>query len=214
MKMMGLTDFPYWLAWFIYYTIIITILAILMTILMIPMFPNSQKIFVLLYFWLYGMALFSYSIFISSFFSNGKVASIAGSLILFFSSFLILIVQGENGNKGAKHVFSIFPVVAVQLVSPIMFAFEGGGTGIRGNNVGVEYYNFKIAYCYMWLIISFFVFLILGIYLENVLPQAQGVRKPVWYLFKPSYWFPSLFLNKNDDHHHSSNDDKLDDDKF
>jgi hypothetical protein len=88
------------LAWFIYYTIIITVLAILMTLLMIPMFPNSQKIFVLLYFWLYGMALFSYSIFISSFFSNGKVASIAGSLILFFSSFLILIVQGENGNKG------------------------------------------------------------------------------------------------------------------
>lgn len=170
MRMMGLTDLPYWLAWFFYYTIIISVLSVLMTLLMIPVFPNSNFFLILIYFWLYGMALFSYSIFISSFFSNGKVASIAGSLILFFSSFLILIVADENGNKGAKHVFCIFPVVAIQLVAPIMFAFEGGGTGVQFNNVGVEYYNFKIGFCYMWLIISFFFFLILGIYLENVLP--------------------------------------------
>jgi len=170
MKMMGLTDFPYWLSWFCYYLVIITILSILMTIIMIPMFPNSNKFLIFVYFWLYGMALFSYSVFISSFFSNGKVASIAGSLVLFFSSFLILIVADEKGNQGAKHIFSLFPVVAIQLASPIMFAFEGGGTGLNFDNTNVTYYNYRVSFCFMWLIIGFFFFFVLGIYLENVLP--------------------------------------------
>jgi len=113
MKMMGLTDLPYWLSWFFYYLIVVTVISIIISLIARAIFPNSQGFFIFLYFWLYGMALFSYSIFISCFFSNGKVASIAGSLILFFSSFLILIVSDENGNKGAKHFFSIFPVVTI-----------------------------------------------------------------------------------------------------
>jgi len=122
--MMGLTDLPYWLSWFSYYIIIITILAFFMTLLMIPML-SSNKFLLFVYFWLYGMALFSYSIFIAAFFSNGKVASIAGSLILFFSAFLIQVVADPEGNVGAKHFFSIFPIVTIQLASPLMFFYEG-----------------------------------------------------------------------------------------
>lgn len=37
--------------------------------------------------------------------------------------------------------------------------------------------------------ISFFICLLLGLYLDNVLPSAYGLRKP-WYFFcSPSYWF-------------------------
>ena len=93
MKMMGLTDTPYWLSWFSYYVLIIALLSLGMMLLMIPIFNYSDLFLIWIYFFLYGMSLFSYSIFIASFFSNGKVASIAGSLILFFSSFLILIVS-------------------------------------------------------------------------------------------------------------------------
>jgi len=89
MKMMGLTDFPYWLSWFCYYFVVILVLSGLITLLLIPIFTNSNKIFIFLYFFLYGLSLFSYSVFVSSFFSNGKVASIAGSLLIFVQGFLI-----------------------------------------------------------------------------------------------------------------------------
>jgi hypothetical protein len=89
MKMMGLTESPYWFSWFTYYIIVITFLSFVMTLLMIPVIKFGNLFLIFVYFWLYGMSLFSYSIFITSFFSNGKVASIAGSLVLFFSSFLI-----------------------------------------------------------------------------------------------------------------------------
>lgn len=128
--MMGLTDAPYWLSWLSYYFIIILFLSIGMTLIMIPVFTYSNLFLIWVYFFLYGMSLFSYSLFIASFFSNGKVASIAGSLILFFSSFLILIVSDESSSVGAKHFFSIFPIVTIQLASPIMFDFEGDGVGL------------------------------------------------------------------------------------
>ena len=90
---MGLTETPYWLSWFSYYVIVITILSFVMMLLMIPVFKNTNLFLLFVYFFLFGMSLFSYSVFITAFFSNGKVASIAGSLIMFFSSFMILIVS-------------------------------------------------------------------------------------------------------------------------
>ncbi len=35
---------------------------------------------------------------------------------------------------------------------------------------------------------SFWLFSFLGIYLDNVLPGVNGIRKPFYYLFQPSYW--------------------------
>ena len=36
--------------------------------------------------------------------------------------------------------------------------------------------------------ISFALFLVVGLYLDNVLPSAFGLRKPWYFLFQPSYW--------------------------
>jgi ATP-binding cassette subfamily A (ABC1) protein 3 len=47
-------------------------------------------------------------------------------------------------------------------------------------------------------IISFFVFASLGLYLENVLPSAVGVRRPFYYPFTKAYWFDSKSENAPD----------------
>ena len=38
------------------------------------------------------------------------------------------------------------------------------------------------------LALEFVVYTLLGIYLDNVVPNENGVRKPLWYPFSPSYW--------------------------
>lgn len=113
MKMMGLTELPYWLSWYTYYFLVLLVICIAMTLLMIPVFTHSNLFLIFIYFFLFALSLFSYSIFITAFFSNGKVASIAGSLIMFFSSFLILIVQDTQSSPVGKHILSIFPLVAI-----------------------------------------------------------------------------------------------------
>eukprot|EP00350_Pseudokeronopsis_sp_OXSARD2_P004322 CAMPEP_0170541864 /NCGR_PEP_ID=MMETSP0211-20121228/1473_1 /TAXON_ID=311385 /ORGANISM="Pseudokeronopsis sp., Strain OXSARD2" /LENGTH=123 /DNA_ID=CAMNT_0010844741 /DNA_START=299 /DNA_END=666 /DNA_ORIENTATION=+ len=38
------------------------------------------------------------------------------------------------------------------------------------------------------LVISFFIFLLLGLYLDNVLPSAYGRKKSWYFCISPSYW--------------------------
>ena len=39
----------------------------------------------------------------------------------------------------------------------------------------------------------FIVYTILAVYLTEVLPDANGVRKPVFFFFMPSFWNPSAY---------------------
>jgi hypothetical protein len=65
MKIMGMSDAAYWLSWFLYYTIQVTIISLLgMLILMFYVFPNSDFDMIFLYFWIYGMSLFGFIVFI------------------------------------------------------------------------------------------------------------------------------------------------------
>ena len=83
-----------------------------------------------------------------------------------------------------------------------MLEFEGEGIGINFDTWDDYYHNYRFIYGYMWLIISFWFFLILGLYFDNVLPQAFGVRKPFYYFLLPSYWCGF----KNKEEHHRSED--------
>ncbi|EXB20714.1 ABC transporter A family member 2 [Morus notabilis] len=43
-------------------------------------------------------------------------------------------------------------------------------------------------YIYKWLLGTFFLWIVFAIYLDNVIRNASGVRKPVFYFLKPGYW--------------------------
>lgn len=34
-------------------------------------------------------------------------------------------------------------------------------------------------------------YLLLAVYIDNIMPDENGTKKPFWYLLQPSYWFPS-----------------------
>ena len=59
MKMMGMTDTPYWLSWFVYYTVINTALSLLTWALFcINVITYSNKGLILVFFWLFGESIF------------------------------------------------------------------------------------------------------------------------------------------------------------
>lgn len=41
---------------------------------------------------------------------------------------------------------------------------------------------------YLWLISTFLLWFLLAIYLDNIIPNVSGVRKPVFYFLNPGYW--------------------------
>ena len=59
MRIMGMTDFPYWMSWFIFYTVINTVVSTLCWgILLTKVINYSKSGYIWLFFWLYGEAVF------------------------------------------------------------------------------------------------------------------------------------------------------------
>ena len=69
-----------------------------------------------------------------------------------------------------------------------MGAFEVSGIGVTFGNISEIYQNYSFTWCLVMMSLSFAMFLILGLYLDNVLPSAYGRRKPFYFCLSPSYW--------------------------
>jgi hypothetical protein len=84
MRMMGMTDVPYWLSWFIYYTALNTILSVIAwLVLCINVIGASNPWYVLLFIWLYGQSVFGEIIFMQSLFSRAKFSGLVAAVIYF-----------------------------------------------------------------------------------------------------------------------------------
>jgi len=89
MRMMGMGDFPYWLSWFIQWTLSNTILVTLMwAILMINCFSRDNGGVVWLFMWLFGQSLFGLLILAQSVFNKAKEAASITTGLYFMSSLL------------------------------------------------------------------------------------------------------------------------------
>ena len=130
MRMMGLSDFSYWISWWTYYSTIITIISIVCTIIASSkLIVLSSKGLVFLLFWVYGMSLFGLIVFFQSLFIHPRIAAIVGTLLYYGSSFITTAVDSSDIGTGAKIGASIFTTVAVQLGGEVLIAFESGNTG-------------------------------------------------------------------------------------
>jgi uncharacterized membrane protein len=110
MRIMGMTDFAYWLSWFVYYTIINTVIATIGAgVLMINVFTNSSFLYVWLYFWLFGEAVFGQVIMLQALFSRSKYAGIVSTIVYYVGSFLYFPVASPSTSQGLKVMMSIFP---------------------------------------------------------------------------------------------------------
>jgi len=135
--------------------------------------------------------MFAYGVFISAFFSSGKTAAIVATMLFYLSSFIYTVIEGSTVAQSTKTVLSYFPAVAVQLAGTNLVAFEASGVGLTMDNASDVYLNYKFATVLWMNFLFFFVVLISGLYLENVLPAAAGVRKSIWFPFQKSYWVQS-----------------------
>jgi len=55
MRIMGMTDLPYWMSWFVFYSVINTVVSTLCwSILLRQVINYSQSFYIWLFFWLYG----------------------------------------------------------------------------------------------------------------------------------------------------------------
>jgi len=66
LRILGLSDFAYWLSWLLYYTVVVSIISLVATLfLCLGVFTHSNFILVFLYIWVYSLCQFGFIVFIS-----------------------------------------------------------------------------------------------------------------------------------------------------
>lgn len=91
----------------------------------------------------------------------------------------------------SKNAASLLTTVAVSRGAANLGLFETNGMGLTSDTINETYQNYRFSDCLVIMAIAFMLTLWIGIYLDNVLPSAYGLRKPWYFCFTSSYWFGS-----------------------
>ena len=109
MKIMGMTDGPYWLSWWCYYTIVnLFISSGVVLILSINVFKTeSLPVFWLIVF-LYGQSLFGYIIVCQSIFTMPRAAAITTTIIYYGLAIFYIAVDKVDTLPEHKAIVCLF----------------------------------------------------------------------------------------------------------
>ena len=116
MRIMGMRDTSYWMSWFVFYTVTNTVVTTLVLItLKITVIQYSSLVYVWLFIWLYGQAIFSQIVFLQSLFKDTKYASIVSSLTYFAGVIAYDFVKGDGNDisRTSKLFASMMPQAAL-----------------------------------------------------------------------------------------------------
>jgi ATP-binding cassette subfamily A (ABC1) protein 3 len=187
MKMMGLNDIPYWLSWYIMYTLIYFCISLGCTFVCAFIFEYSSKLLLFTLFFLYGQSCLAYSILISSLFSKTKTAILVGMLVFFLSNFSLLSIT-RTTDTGIMSIMSLFNTFAMSEGFFELLCFESSQIGMTFESRNEQYYNYSVGLCMKFLLIDSLIYWVLGLYLDKVVQSDTGVSLPWYFPFTREFW--------------------------
>lgn len=204
MTVMGLYDSAYWLSWLTWETVV-TLLSSILIILSGMMFQfqfflkNSFTVLFILFF-LFELNMTGLAFMLSAFIRKSSSATTVGFSIFIVGFVTQLVVQAgfpytDSISLKLRNIWSLFPpnpfAQALKVLSGAVSTPEDGGVSWskRGEcAVNDDDCVITINDIYKWLLGTFFLWFVLAIYFDNIIPNAMGVRKSVLYFLNPRYW--------------------------
>ncbi|XP_051987338.1 phospholipid-transporting ATPase ABCA3 [Xyrauchen texanus] len=203
MRMMGLSNWLHWSAWFLMFSIFLSISIFFVTLLFcIKVSPNgavltySDPTLVFVFLLLFAVSTINFSFMISVFFSRANVAAAAGGFIYFISylPYLFLSPRYDLLSHAQKVSACLISNVAMAMGAQLIGMFEGKGTGIQWHNmfesVTVDD-DFSLAQVLGLLLFDALLYGLVAWYVEAVFPGEYGVPLPWYFFILPSYWCSS-----------------------
>jgi ATP-binding cassette subfamily A (ABC1) protein 3 len=187
MKMMGLTDTPYWLSWYIMYLVIYTFIAVVCTLICIPIFRYASKFVVFLMFFIYGLTCIGFSFLIAAFCSKSKTGIFVG-VVVFFVSYFALFGITDTTPQSTKQGISLFNTAAMAQGFNTLLTFEGAEISIKFSNLDETYEHYSVQDSIIFMSIDAVLYILLALYFDKVIPSEYGVSLPWYFPFTKSFW--------------------------
>ncbi|KAJ9460508.1 ABC transporter A family member 1 [Diplonema papillatum] len=187
MLIMGLPLPAFQLSWIMTTWTMMTLAAVPIVLIFTTIMLSGTPFFLQLpLYWLYGLSLGSFSIFLSVLFSSSSACVIVAPMVFFATSLPSNILDPDDTSSGVSQLLSILPNYAFARGFGMLGEAEGQGTPLNFNSAGDGSYSFYSSVA--WLAVDTVVYLLLAWYLDNVLPSEWGTHKPFYFCFDPAYW--------------------------
>ena len=188
MKIMGLSESIYFLSYLFQFFVLNIFYSIFNSFLLLQIFQHFNYAIIFLFFWLFGLNIFSLAYFFQSFMNKTRLAMIVSILIYFSIFFISLAISSDCVSHSIKILFSLFPQIALQLGIYVMSQFETNRKTFKYSDVNTIYSNYTVFDMYIMLFIDFFIYLFLGYYFQNIINQEFGTSKKFYFLCSKEYW--------------------------
>uniref|UniRef100_V5HCJ7 Putative retinal-specific rim abc transporter n=1 Tax=Ixodes ricinus TaxID=34613 RepID=V5HCJ7_IXORI len=216
MRMMGLTDWVYWIGTFASGFLVMAVTSVISLVLFkIEVAPMaavllysdfSLLLFIML---LYATGAILFLLLFTILFNNavvGVIFSTVGWVLSYSLPTTLLDPLGQDNymviGRSVKLATSLFPNCGLYWCYRLISYFEGQGIGASWtnlNNQAVPADNVTLLEIVLVMIGSVFIYGLLLWYLDNVWPYQYGIPKHPLYFLQKSYWYSSTDYDSGSD---------------
>ncbi|CAL8304542.1 unnamed protein product [Lota lota] len=189
MTMMGLYDTAFWLSWGLLYAALVTSMSILMAVIATStaLFPNSDFLVIFLLVFLYGISSIFFSFMLTPLFKKPKFASTVGSLLtVVFGCLSLFTVLMNDFPQPLVWLLCLLSPSAFSLGIAQVVYLEAQGDGAVFSTLTNGPHPLYVPL--LMLVLDCVLYLLLAMYLDQVLPGEFRMRRSLLYFLKPSYW--------------------------
>jgi ATP-binding cassette subfamily A (ABC1) protein 3 len=196
MKMMGLPDSALFCSWFGTYVLMFLITSIGITIVTSgSVYKYSSKGHVFIFFFFFSLTTFAFCWLVSVFFSRSTVASTMAALVFLGSFFPYFAVTGGSHSAAQKATACLSAPICFGLGAVVIQTLESTQGGVQPHNSNTMVDNWNYNGTIGMFIADFFIYIILALYFQQVVPSEWGTHQKPWFIFLPSYWCPDKVAN-------------------
>ncbi|KAM3592158.1 uncharacterized protein V6R79_013887 [Siganus canaliculatus] len=189
MTMMGLYDSAFWLSWGLLYAALVTTMSILMSIIATytALFPNSDFFVIFCLIFLYGISSIFFSFMLTPLFKKPKFASTVGSMLtVVFGCLSLFTVLIKDFPQPLVWLLCLLSPSAFSIGIAQVVYLEAQGDGAVFSSLTNGPHPLYVPL--FMLVVDCVLYLLLAVYLDQVLPGEFGMRRSLLYFLKPSYW--------------------------
>ncbi|XP_026899340.1 phospholipid-transporting ATPase ABCA3 [Acinonyx jubatus] len=213
MRMMGLSSWLHWSAWFLLFFLFLFVAVSFVTLLFcikvrkgVAVLAHSDPSLVLVFLLCFAAASVSFSFMVSAFFSRANMAAAIGGFLYFFTYTPYFFVAPRYNwmTLSQKLLSCLLSNVAMAMGAQLMGKFEAKGVGVQWRNllspVNVDD-DFSFGQVLGMLLLDSVLYGLVTWYVEAVFPGQFGVPQPWYFFVTPSYWcgHPRTVLGKEEE---------------
>lgn len=188
MRILGVDERVILVAWFLTYLQLLLVASLLQTLgAHRVLFQHSDFRLLFLFFFTFALSSFGYGFLISSLFSRARAGSFV-DMGLFFMMFFVSFGFSDSAGKLQRTWACLLSTVALAPGISILTTVETVGVGLTRENVNDVIDNFRFVTAIWMQTLDFVVYVLVGLYLERVVPREFGVAEKWYFCLTPSHW--------------------------